>query len=130
MHELCLDGVLVKKFKRPAPELEVILSAFQRNGWPPSIKSPFPLRSGQNPKTRVHDAIKRLNVSLKHRFIVFHGDGTGLGVCWELLFPKNSGKEFSPRSAPKKGLANVHAVLDTQAIEYLRGHNARQRAPT
>ena len=81
-HELRVNGTLVKQFKWPATNQEVVLAAFEEDGWPAKIDDPLPPQPGQDPKRRLHDTIKCLNRKQQKRLIRFHGDGTGEGVRW------------------------------------------------
>src|ERR1043165_5561654 len=85
LRELRVGGLLVKQFRVPAANQELILDAFQEEGWPSHLDDPLPPQTGMDPKRRLHETIDRLNRSQKHRLIRFHGDGTGRGVRWELL---------------------------------------------
>ena len=76
---------VVKQFRRPSPNQDMVLSAFQEEGWPHRIDDPLPPQGEQGPKCRLHDTIKWLNRHQEHRLIRFLGDGTGEGVCWELI---------------------------------------------
>jgi hypothetical protein len=40
--ELRLGGLVVKQFKVPAPNQEMILASFEEEGWPPRIDDPLP----------------------------------------------------------------------------------------
>ena len=71
------------RFRRPAPDLEAILTVFQRAGWGELMIEPLPAKNGGNRKRRLHDAIKRLNRAQHPHYVMFRGDGTGLGVRWE-----------------------------------------------
>ena len=75
----------VKRYRRPSPNQELVLAAFQEEGWPRRIDDPLPPRGEQHPKCRLHDTIKWLNRRHEYRLIRFLGDGTGEGVCWEFL---------------------------------------------
>jgi hypothetical protein len=79
---LTVSGVLIKRFRRPAPVLDLILSAFQEEGWPPQLDDPIPPTLEVDSVTRLHDATNRLNRTQKPRLIVFFGDGTGRGIRW------------------------------------------------
>ena len=85
--ELCLEGTVVKRFRVPARNQEVILSAFEDDRWPEHIDDPLPVKNGVDPKTRLHDAINRLNHSQENPLIRFHGNGNGTGVFWKLRLP-------------------------------------------
>jgi hypothetical protein len=73
---------VVKHFRVPASNQELILSAFQEEGWPPSIDDPLPPAPEIDAKRRLHDAINRLNGNQKVRLLVFKGNGNGRGVYW------------------------------------------------
>jgi hypothetical protein len=85
--ELRLDEVLIKRFKAPAPNQEAILCAFEEEGWPIRIDDPIPPQRDQDPKRRLHDTINALNRNHRRPALRFVGDGSGLGVRWELLTP-------------------------------------------
>lgn len=78
-------GRIIKSFRVPAPNQELILSALEQDGWPPQIDDPLPVTAFVNPKVRLHDAIKGLNRHQVHRLLRFEGNGNGRGVCWRLL---------------------------------------------
>jgi hypothetical protein len=82
-HRLSLAGFLIKVFKRPAPNQQLILAAFQELGWPRSIDDPLAPRPRTNPKHRLHDTIEDLKQHQITPLINFFGDGTGRGVGWE-----------------------------------------------
>lgn len=83
--ELRLGDVVVKRFKAPANNQEMILEAFQEEDWPPRIDDPLPPMPDLEPKRRLHDSINSLNRNQKVQLIRFFGDGSGKGVRWELL---------------------------------------------
>lgn len=76
---------LVKQFKVPAVNQELVLAAFAEEEWPSSIHDPLPPTGGVDPKRRLHDTIIRLNRSHRRRLLRFHGNGNGLAICWEPL---------------------------------------------
>ena len=80
--ELRLGNLVVKQFKVPAPNQELILAAFQEERWPVRIDDPLPPHPELDPKRRLHDTINSLNRSQKHPLIRFLGDGSGQGVRW------------------------------------------------
>jgi len=82
--ELIVGGQVVKRFRRPAPNQEAVISAFEEEGWPPAIFDPLPPDAEQDCKQRLHNTIKALNHSRLARVIRFRGDGTGQRVVWEL----------------------------------------------
>jgi hypothetical protein len=85
--ELRLGNLIVKQFKVPAPNQEVILAAFQEEHWPVRIDDPLPPHPEQDPKRRLHDTINALNRNQKHALLRFLGDGSGQGVRWDLVRP-------------------------------------------
>jgi hypothetical protein len=87
--ELRLGSVLVKRFRVPALNQELILAAFQELGWPQLIDDPLAPTAAQDPKQRLHQAIDRLNRSQIARRIRFRGNGTGKAILWEII-PKKS----------------------------------------
>ena len=82
---LTWQGRVVKQYRQPAPNQEVILAAFQEDGWPPRIDDPLPLKPEIDPKQHLRDTIKNINRNQSRRLILFQGDGTGCGVCWSYL---------------------------------------------
>ncbi len=98
LQQLCLNGLLVKQFKVPAPNQETILAAFEEEGWPARIDDPLPPRLNQDAKRRLHDTINCLNRNQKHRMIRFLGDGSGEGVRWEVVIgaePVSNGRTLA-----------------------------------
>ncbi len=84
-HELLVRSRVVKRFKTPALNQEMILTVFEEEGWPARIDDPLPPQTDLDPRRRLHDAIKCLNRHQVNRLIRFRGDGTGEGVAWELI---------------------------------------------
>lgn len=85
LHELHLNGQLVKRFKLPSRDQEAILAAFEEEAWPTRIDDPLPPLYTQDPKRRLQDTIKSLNRNQKNRLIRIMGDGTGQGIRWESI---------------------------------------------
>jgi hypothetical protein len=81
--ELSLHGTVVKRYRAPAQNQQVILSAFEEEGWPKHIDDPLPVSDNIDPRTRLHDAINRLNSCQTNRLLRFRGNGAGTGVSWE-----------------------------------------------
>jgi hypothetical protein len=82
--ELSFGGQMVKQFHVPARNQELILSAFQRQDWPESIDDPLAGEIDIDPKTRLNDAIYRLNNKQLACLIRFHVNGHGSSVHWSL----------------------------------------------
>ena len=84
--ELRVGVRIVKEYRRPAPNQETILAAFEEEGWPFRIDDPLPPHKDHDSKRRLHDAINKLNRRQKQRLLKFRGDGTGRGIVWELKY--------------------------------------------
>jgi hypothetical protein len=82
--ELTLAGLIVKRFRVPARNQEIILGVFEEEGWVEHIHDPLPVTLDIDAPTRLHDAINRLNRCQINPLLRFHGDGKGTGVFWEL----------------------------------------------
>jgi hypothetical protein len=85
MRILFFTGEIVKRFRVPAANQELILMAFEEEGWPPHLSDPLPGKGEVPAKRRLSDAIKNLNAHQCRHRLRFHGDGRGLGVFWEPL---------------------------------------------
>ena len=99
---LYLGEWIVKRYKRPSPNQDFVLSAFQEEGWPSKIYDPLPPKEEVVVKNRLHATIKWLNLNQENRLLRFRGDGTGEAVCWErvdartLAISAPAGKELRP----------------------------------
>lgn len=91
LQELRVNGLIVKRFKVPAPNQEMILAAFEEEHWPARIDDPLPPHPDQDPKRRLHDTIVSLNRNHKSRMIRFMGDGSGQGVRWSVATDEDDG---------------------------------------
>ena len=80
---LYLGQQIVKRFKRPSPNQDLILLAFEEEGWPRHIYDPLPAKDEVVAKQRLHDTIVWLNRNQENRLLRFSGDGTGEGICWK-----------------------------------------------
>jgi hypothetical protein len=80
--ELWVGKVLVKRFRVPAENQEIVLAVFEELGWPECIDDPIPPKPGIDSKRRLHDTIKRLNRSQTPRSVVFAGNGNGSSIRW------------------------------------------------
>jgi hypothetical protein len=79
---LSYAGKVVKHFRVPAGNQELVLSAFQEEGWPQAIDDPLPPAAGIDAKRRLHDTINRLNRNQRQQLLHFWGNGSGKAVCW------------------------------------------------
>src|SRR5262245_7929580 len=82
---LKFSGLVVKQFLQRAPCQERILEAFEEMEWASLIDDPIPPSPGIEPRVRLHDAIKNLNLHQKNRLIRFRGNGRGSGIRWEAV---------------------------------------------
>jgi hypothetical protein len=82
---LSVGDAVVKRFRIPARNQQLVLTAFQEEMWPPSILDPLPRDSNISPTRRLHDTINRLNRNQLSRLIHFHGNGSGTTVLWNLI---------------------------------------------
>jgi hypothetical protein len=86
LRELLLGKMLVKRFSQPAPEQEAILRRFQDEQWKRRITSPLAAHNfDEDPRLRLHYAVRRLNRHQIHPLISFYRDGTGDGICWQTV---------------------------------------------
>jgi hypothetical protein len=81
--ELRFHDLLVKQFKLPAPNQEIVLAAFEEEDWPPRIDDPLPGNPSLEAKRRLRETVTSLNRNQKQHLIQFMGDGSGQGVRWE-----------------------------------------------
>lgn len=84
LRELYWECKIVKRYKWQAVNQEVVLTAFEEEGWPLVIDDPLPPKPNLDSKRRLHDTIKALNRNQENPIVRFHGDGTGEGIRWEL----------------------------------------------
>jgi hypothetical protein len=79
---LWFRGRAVKRFGRPAPDVELILSALQEQNWVRFIDDPLPPKTERDPKDRLHRAIQNFNGRIHLPLLKLRGDGTGTRVGW------------------------------------------------
>jgi hypothetical protein len=80
---LSVGEEIVKQFRVPADNQELILAAFQEEGWPSQIDDPLPPEGEIDAKRRLHDTINRLNRNQRRQLIRFKGNGNGCAIRWE-----------------------------------------------
>ncbi|HEV3204960.1 MAG TPA: hypothetical protein VGY77_11280 [Gemmataceae bacterium] len=85
-HTLFWQGKPLKHFKADAPYQEAVLRAFQAKHWQRYVAISLPDDLKVNSKERLHNAIKRLNGTLR-AYLRFHQEGSGARVSWEGLKP-------------------------------------------
>lgn len=82
--ELTFQGQLVKCYKVPSPNQELILSVFQEESWPEFIDDPLPPLEDLEPHRRLQATVKSLNRRQVNKLIRFRGNG-GMKVFWEVV---------------------------------------------
>jgi hypothetical protein len=82
MHELRFGRQLVKAFKRPATSQELILAAFEEEGWPEVLDDPLPMNQGNDSKRRLHYTVHHLNRGQRPFLIRFSVNGSGQRIYW------------------------------------------------
>ena len=82
---LRLGWQIVKRFRWPSPNQQIILTVFEEEGWPRRIDDPLSPLGKVDPKHRLQETIKWLNKGHETRLLRFTGDGTGEAVCWSRL---------------------------------------------
>ncbi len=85
LNRLTLGNLIVKEYRTPAPNQQLILSAFQEENWPHRIDDPLPPHPELDAKRRLHETIISLNRNQKNRTLRFSGDGNGLGIRWQAI---------------------------------------------
>jgi hypothetical protein len=98
--ELRAGHLLVKRFRQPARNQELVLAAFAEDHWPPRIDDPLPPELGQDAKQRLHSTITNLNRGHQHRIIRFEGGGDGESVCWRFV---GTAKHSAGSARPAQG---------------------------
>jgi hypothetical protein len=83
--QLRLGSRIVKEFKVPAMNQEIVLAVFEEERWPPRIDDPLPWKSDIDPQRRLHDTINSLNRRQRQQLVHFSADGLAQGIRWELI---------------------------------------------
>jgi hypothetical protein len=84
LRRLTLGGLLVKELTDSAVNQEVVLLAFQEEGWPAALDDPLPGVNGLDPRQRLKDTVTRLNRSQREARVVFHQLARGTRIRWEV----------------------------------------------
>ena len=84
LRELTFRGRVVKRYRVPSGNQELILATFQELGWPRCIDDPLPPNGELDPKLRLQATIKSLNRSHLVQMLSFHGNGTGMQIYWKV----------------------------------------------
>src|SRR5262249_16035588 len=81
--QLCWRGLVVKQFRSPAPNQELILDALQDEGWPAPLHHPLPHSPNHEPPRRLRAPVERPSLDQRRRVLRLRAAGNGCGVCWE-----------------------------------------------
>jgi hypothetical protein len=98
--ELALGERMIKRFRVPARNQELVLSAFQEANWPESIDDPLTGEFDIDPKTRLNDVVYRLNHKQLACLIRFHVNGRGGRVYWSLYDAQTTRQHPSAGESP------------------------------
>jgi len=80
-----LGELVVKEYRRPAPNQHCILAAFQEEEWPLRIDDPLRPTPDIVPARRLHEAIAALNRCQSHPVLRFSVDACGCGIRWLIV---------------------------------------------
>ncbi len=80
--EFSVGKQLLKRFTRPAPILDIVLSSFQELDWPLRLDDPLPPVRDIVSAERLRDTVRRLNRCQNPHTVRFSSDGLGTGVRW------------------------------------------------
>lgn len=82
--ELCLDGDVLKRYRRAAENQMLLLDVFQEEGWPHEIDDPLPRDGDVDPKIRLKETVKSLNEGIEDHAIIFGVSHHGERATWHL----------------------------------------------
>jgi len=82
---LFFSGRVVKRFRVPAENQELILLAFEELCWPRHIDDPIPVAAGIDQRKRLERALFKLNHKQQHQLLHFGANGKGTGVTWSAI---------------------------------------------
>ena len=85
VRELRFRSAVVKRYRVPSPNQQMVLTAFEEEQWTCRVDDPLLPHPEIDPKRRLHDTIKSLNRHQISPVLRFYGDGTGEGVRWGLV---------------------------------------------
>ena len=112
VRELRAGQTLVKRFRLKAPAQEVVLAAFEEDGWPQRIDDPLAPQPFSESKRRLRSTIQSLNRFQEEPMIRFRADGSGEGIVWEWHGPASpeslAGKV--PEPGADKGVRSLFRV--------------------
>lgn len=83
LRELRVGALVVKRFTQQSDAQELIVMAFQEEGWSPAIDDPLTGKVEQDPKQRLRRAVDNLNRRQRVPLLQFRVIYQGTGVAWE-----------------------------------------------
>ncbi|MCA9054456.1 MAG: hypothetical protein KDA75_11505 [Planctomycetaceae bacterium] len=78
-----MGEAVIKRFRVPAHNQELVLTVFEEEGWPNVIDDPLPQLAAVDPIRRLQATIRSLNRNRIAPSLRFFGNGSGGVVCWE-----------------------------------------------
>lgn len=131
LRELRFGSYLVKQFRQPSPNQEIVLTAFQEEEWSSRIDDPTPPQPQYCPQQRLLDTIKNLNRNQRNRLIRFEGDGTGRGIRWKPVSAEssNGGDGFVTAGPPSELTSPAVAKASPEDIGPRATNSSRHTGP-
>jgi hypothetical protein len=83
LRELRVGEAVVKRFTQKSDGQEIILLAFQEEGWPQVIDDPLMVKDDQEAKQRLRRAVDNLNRRQREPLLHFRVIRQGTAVAWE-----------------------------------------------
>jgi hypothetical protein len=83
--KLWWQGGVLKCLRHDAINQRRILDAFEEQGWQRRIDDPLPGSRGLARKSRLREALRGLNRGQRVPALRFRTDGSGTGICWEII---------------------------------------------
>lgn len=109
VRELRAGQVLLKRFRSKAPAQEVVLAAFEEEGWPQRIDDPLAPQPFSESKRRLRSTIQSLNRHQEDPMIRFRADGSGEGIVWKWHGPV-SPESLVKNSSETEGLVATNPL--------------------
>ncbi|MBI2824771.1 MAG: hypothetical protein HYX69_08800 [Planctomycetia bacterium] len=81
--ELRVGNLVVRQYKVPSADQEIILAAFEEEHWPRRVDNPLPVQADPSPLRRLQDAVEALNGRQKHPLLQFLAEEDAAGVRWQ-----------------------------------------------
>jgi hypothetical protein len=82
---LLVGALIVRQYRLPTSNQQLILQAFQESGWERELRDPLSPHPRVYVKERLRTTVANINRSLVHPAIHFSCNGTGHGVRWKIV---------------------------------------------